>query len=98
MVFSILIRGHGASNPPDWTSVAQLLSRMQSEFEVPMTVTVYNALLELCALSNDTSRAEELIDKMAAQGVEPNSWTQRAVEQKRSLRSALRRTFGCISD
>jgi len=81
------------SNPPDWTEIARLLSRMQAEFDVPITVNVYNALLELCTLSNDVARAEELLDKMASQGIQPNEQTHMAVDGKRALRSALRRTF-----
>lgn len=98
VAFSVLIRGMGQSNPPDWTSIAQLLSRMQNEYDVPMSVNVYNALLELCAQSNDVTRAEELLDKMAGQGIEPNSFTQKAVENKRALRSALRRVFGSMDE
>jgi pentatricopeptide repeat protein len=94
IVFAILIRGYGqASNPPDWTSVARLLSRMQAEFDVKMTINVYNALLELCAASNDLVRAEELLSKMEAQGIQPNEYTEAALEAKRALRTALRRTF-----
>lgn len=94
VVFAVIIRGHGqVSNPPDWTEIARLLSRMQAEFDVPITVNVYNALLELCTLSNDVARAEELLDKMASQGIQPNEQTHMAVDGKRALRSALRRTF-----
>lgn len=94
VVFAVLIRGYGlSSNPPDWTAVARLLSRMQTEFDVQMTINVYNALLELCASSNDLVRAEELLDKMQTQGIMPNEFTSKTVEGKRSLRSALRRTF-----
>jgi pentatricopeptide repeat protein len=94
VVFSVLIRGLGqASNPPDWEAVARLLTRMQKEFEVPMTVTVYNSLLGLCAMSNDLVRAEELIDKMALQGVVPDEQTLAALEGKRALRAALKRAF-----
>lgn len=94
VVFAVLIRGYGlSSNPPDWTAVARLLSRMQTEFDVQMTINVYNALLELCASSNDLVRAEELLDKMEAQGIMPNEFTTKTVEGKRGLRSALKRTF-----
>lgn len=94
VVFAVLIRGYGlASNPPDWTAVARLLSRMQTEFDVQMTINVYNALLELCASSNDLVRAEELLDKMETMGIMPDEFTSRAVEGKRALRSALKRTF-----
>ena len=66
---------------------------MQTEFDVQMTINVYNALLELCASSNDLVRAEELLDKMEAQGIMPNEFTTKTVEGKRALRSALRRIF-----
>jgi pentatricopeptide repeat protein len=56
-------------------------------------VCVYNALLELCAASNDVGRATELLERMASEGVRPDEFTERAVEGKRALRSALRRTF-----
>jgi pentatricopeptide repeat protein len=94
VVFAVLIRGLGrAKSPPDWAAVGGLLTRMQRDFGLPASVTVYNALLELCALSNDTGRAEELLERMAAEGVEPDVWTEKAVEGKRALRTALRRTF-----
>lgn len=98
IVFCILIRGLGQSNPPDWTAVAQLLGRMQNEFEVPMTVSVYNSLLEVCAATNDVVRAEELCDKMLAQGIQPNDSTEKAVGSKRALRSTLRRKFDTVSE
>lgn len=93
-MFAILIRGFGqAANPPDWTAVARLLSRMRSTYGVPMSIAVYNSLLELCANTNDVARAEELIDKMQADGIEPDDYTRNVVEGKRALRTALKRAF-----
>jgi pentatricopeptide repeat protein len=74
-------------------AVAQLLSRMSKTFNVSMTTAVYNALLELCANSNDVARAEELMDRMLADGIEPDEYTEAVVERKRALRAALKRTF-----
>jgi pentatricopeptide repeat protein len=82
-----------ASTPPDWEAIARLLTRMHDEFGVPMTVTVYNSLLGICALSNDLVRAEELIDKMTLQGIQPNEQTLSVLEGKRALRAALKRAF-----
>jgi pentatricopeptide repeat protein len=94
VVFAVLVRGYGVqSNPPDWIAIARLLTRMQTEFNVPMSVSVYNALLEVCVMSGDVSRAEDLLDKMDSQGFKPDEYTERVMEGKRAFRSALRRTF-----
>ena len=73
--------------------MAKLLTRMREDFGVPMTTPVYNALLQLCAASNDLARAEELIDKMTLEGLRPDSYTRSVLEGKRSMRSALKRAF-----
>ena len=94
VVFAVLVRGVGlTSNPPDWTAVAQILSRMREPFEVPMTTAVYNSLLELTTKSNDIARAEDLLDKMAGEGLAPDEHTERIMSKKRSFRTALRRAF-----
>jgi pentatricopeptide repeat protein len=94
VVFAILIQGVGkASVPPDWTTAAQILSRMRDRFDVPMTTTVYNALLELCVKSNDVSRAEDLLVRMRGDELQPDEHTQRIMESKRAFRTALRRAF-----
>jgi pentatricopeptide repeat protein len=93
IVFAILLRGLGCTDPPDWTRAAQILSRMRNPFQVPMTTPVYNALLELCANSNDLARAEELLMKMQGDGLVPDKQTEAILGEKRAFRTAMRRVF-----
>lgn len=94
VVFAVLVRGLGRqSNPPDWTAIARVLSRMQDPFDVQMTTTVYNALLEVCVQSNDMKRAEDLLDRMEASALVPDKHTHSVMQKRRAFRSALRRTF-----
>ena len=60
------------------------------------TAAVFNALLEVCARTNDEERAGEVISRMEGAGVVPNEQTYEAVAKRRSLRSMLRRTFGGV--
>lgn len=57
---------------------------------------MFNALLEVCARTNDEERAAEIIARMEGAGVPPNEQTYEAVAKRRSLRSLLKRTFGSV--
>ena len=94
IVFAVLIRGLGKqASLPDWTAIARVLSRMQDPFDVQMSTTVYNALLEICVRSNDLQRAEDLLDRMASSELQPDEESERVMQGKRAFRSLLRRTF-----
>lgn len=54
----------------------------------------YNALLEVCYRTNDSDRALDVIDRMAADEVEPNEITWELAGRKRSWRSYMRKQFG----
>ena len=92
VLFSVLIRAHGAaSSPPPWGEISALLGRMKHTWGVAPGATTYNALLELCAASNDYERGCGLIDRMLEEGVRPDAFTAAAVAGRKSLRSYLRR-------
>ncbi len=57
---------------------------------------VFNALLEVCARTNDEERAGEILSRMEAAGVLPNEQTYEALSKRKSLRSMLKRTFGGV--
>ena len=86
VVFTELIRGHLATDPPAWPRVTGLLNRM-SNYDVEATALTYNLLLAKCADDNELERAEELIDRMADNDVEPDGFTYAAVKKRRSIRS-----------
>lgn len=57
---------------------------------------IFNALLEVCARTNDEQRADEILARMEAAGIQPNEQTYEAVAKRKSLRSMLKRTFGGV--
>lgn len=54
----------------------------------------YNALLEVCARSNDSDRALDVLDRMADDGVEPDEVTFSITSKKRAWRSYMTKLFG----
>jgi pentatricopeptide repeat protein len=61
-----------------------------------LCAAVFNALLEVCARTNDEARAGEILSRMEAAGVQPDERTYEAVAKRKSLRSLLKRTFGGV--
>lgn len=57
----------------------------------PWPAASYNALLEICYKSNDSDRALDVIDRMAADGVEPDDITWDLAARKRTWRSYMRK-------
>ena len=53
----------------------------------------FNALLEVCCRTSDIDRGQDIIDRMAADGVEPDEFTEEVVARRRVLRSYLRKTL-----
>jgi pentatricopeptide repeat protein len=53
----------------------------------------YNALLEVCLRTNDMTRGCDVLDRMAAEGVEPDDFTGELCAKKRVLRAHYRKTF-----
>ena len=86
VVFTELMRGHLAADPPAWARVMGLLSRMP-DYDVDPTALTYNLLLGKCADDNELERAEGLIERMVEEGVEPDGRTLDAVKKRRSIRS-----------
>lgn len=86
IVFTELMRGHLAADPPTWARVMGVLNRMPT-YEVRPTALTYNLLLAKCADDNELERAEDLIERMAEEEVEPDKHTLDAVKKRRSIRS-----------
>lgn len=94
VVFAVLVRGYGGLNPPDWVKIDAVLTRMRNEYGIDATATVYNALLEVCVKTSDWERGTAVIDRMVADGVEPDEFTGDIVASRKNLRSYLRKCFG----
>lgn len=105
VTFCSLIRGYGYLKDVDWTGIQRILDRMEKEFGMKPTlssynkalndcyvciVDVYNALLEICAVTNDTEHAEMFIDQMAEESVTPNGLTLQVVKNRRSIRKLVK--------
>ncbi len=56
----MLIRAHGAASSPAWGEISSLLGRMKHTWGIPPSTTTYNALLEICAVTNDYERGCEV--------------------------------------
>lgn len=91
VAFSVMIRGYGEEYPPQWTSIASMLSTMEHTYGVEPTVLTFNTLLEVCSKTNDEDRGAEIIERMQASGVQPNDLSFEAVRQRKSLRSLLKK-------
>jgi len=92
IVFTELMRGHLALDPPAWPRVMGLLNRMPS-YDLTPTAQTYNLLLAKCADANDLERAEELIERMNDTDVEPDKYTYDAVKKRRSIRSYAKKVL-----
>lgn len=92
VVFTELIRGYLASSPPSWTRAMNTLDRMEA-FDVVPGALSYNILLAKCADDNELERAEDIVDRMAAEGVEPDRFTMEAVKKRRSIRSYAKKVL-----
>ncbi|GLI60448.1 hypothetical protein VaNZ11_002603 [Volvox africanus] len=91
--FAVLLRGYGVLNPPDWPRIDATLTTMRMKYGIEPTAVSFNALLEICCRTSDIERGQDIIDRMAADGVEPDEFTQEVVARRRVLRSYLRKTF-----
>ena len=54
---------------------------------------MYNCLLEICARTKDQERGYDIIDRMSRASVVPDSYTMRAVKDRKALRSYLKRVL-----
>lgn len=93
VTFAVLIRGHGAKDPPDWVAIDATLSMMRGTYGIQPTSVVFNALLEVCVRSKDVDRGLDVMDRMAAEGVDPDDFTADIVRSRRVLRSYLKKKF-----
>jgi pentatricopeptide repeat protein len=53
----------------------------------------FNALLDVCVRTKDVDRGLDVLDRMEAEGVEPDDLTPGIVQNRRVLRSYLRKKF-----
>ncbi|KAG2430766.1 hypothetical protein HYH02_013605 [Chlamydomonas schloesseri] len=93
VTFAVLLRGYGATNPPDWPRIDATLTTMRMKYGIEPTALSFNALLEVCCRTSDIDRGQDIIDRMAADGVEPDEFTEEVVARRRVLRSYLRKTL-----
>ncbi|GIL55601.1 hypothetical protein Vafri_11147 [Volvox africanus] len=91
--FAVLLRGYGLLNPPDWPRIDATLTTMRAKYGIEPTAVSFNVLLEICCRTSDIERGQDIIDRMAADGVEPDEFTEEVVARRRVLRSYLRKTF-----
>ena len=92
VVFTELIRGYLAADPPSWTRAMNTLDKME-RFDVSPSSLSYNVLLAKCAADNELERAEDVVDRMADEGVEPDRFTMEAVKKRRSIRSYAKKVL-----
>ncbi|KAI8470632.1 MAG: hypothetical protein J3K34DRAFT_419810 [Monoraphidium minutum] len=88
---AVLLRGYASRSPPDWGQIDAVLTRMRARFGLEPSAVAYNALLEACVRTDDADRALDVIDRMAADGVEPDDMTLSICGRKRQLRAYLRK-------
>jgi pentatricopeptide repeat protein len=93
VTFCVLVRAYGDASPPRWSAISEALTAMERRHGIPPGVRTFNALLGVCARASDEARGAEVIARMAASNVQPDSFSLEAVQQRKSLRSLLRRTF-----
>jgi pentatricopeptide repeat protein len=93
VTFCVLVRAYGDASPPRWSAISEALTAMERRHGIPPGVCTFNALLGVCARASDEARGAEVIARMAASNVRPDSFSLEAVQQRKSLRSLLRRTF-----
>lgn len=98
VAFAVMLRGYGCSGKaPAWNEMSSILSEMERDFNIAPSTVTFNALLEACTRSNDAERAEEVMQRMLAAGVQPDDWTLEAVRGKRAMRSLLKRNFASVT-
>jgi pentatricopeptide repeat protein len=91
LLFTVLLRAHGAKSPVQWGDVSALLGTMKHTWGISPSTLTYNVLLEVCAATNDYDRGCQLIDRLLEEGVQPDAFTLAAVASRKSLRSYLKR-------
>uniref|UniRef100_A0A061SD09 Pentacotripeptide-repeat region of PRORP domain-containing protein n=1 Tax=Tetraselmis sp. GSL018 TaxID=582737 RepID=A0A061SD09_9CHLO len=92
--FAVLVRGYGAEDPPRWGTIAGILNRMVQDYSLPLTSEIYNAMLDICARTNDVERGIEIMDRMKLEGVDADDFTLQMVTRRKALRSHCKKTFG----
>lgn len=93
VTFTVLLRGYGALDPPDWVKIDTTLTTMRMKYSIQPTATAFNALLDVCVRTNDLDRGQDIIDRMAADEVEANEFTEETVARRKVLRAYLRKTL-----
>ena len=66
---------------------------MSNKYGIKRTAVTYNVLLQCCANTNDFERAEEIIDTMYDEEVQPSPETFKAVEKRRRIRSYAKKVL-----
>ena len=58
-----------------------------------MAAVSFNALLDVCVRTKDVDRGLDVLERMEAEGIEPDALTAGIVQPRRVLRSYLRKKF-----
>lgn len=56
LLFCALLRALGGAKEPPWGEISGLLGKMKHTWAIPPSTLTYNALLEICATTNDYER------------------------------------------
>eukprot|EP00850_Spirogloea_muscicola_P022836 SM000314S12180 [mRNA] locus=s314:67734:68461:+ [translate_table: standard] len=89
VALGVLLRAYGASRPPQWGKITQLLDVADRSLLVVPSLAVYNELLDICARENNVDKGQQLLERMRAAGLQPDSLTFRVVSRRKALRSIL---------
>eukprot|EP00798_Chlamydomonas_sp_ICE-L_P004630 gene4630-14822_t len=92
--FAVLLTGYGNKQPPDWPQIDATLGSMRRDHGIEPTAMSFNCLLQVCSRTNDLARGQDIIDRMEADGVDPDDLTADILAKRKVLRSYLRKVFG----
>eukprot|EP00243_Klebsormidium_subtile_P012302 TRINITY_DN7424_c0_g1_i1.p1 TRINITY_DN7424_c0_g1~~TRINITY_DN7424_c0_g1_i1.p1 ORF type:complete len:281 (-),score=41.63 TRINITY_DN7424_c0_g1_i1:335-1177(-) len=93
-----LLRTYAANKPPRWPKIMALVASMETEYRIKPTAGIYNILLGVCAVTNDTERAVDLMQKMESEDIGPDMLTYEAIRRRRVLRNQYRTVFARFLD
>lgn len=94
ITFTVLFRAYGTQDPPQWIKIQQLLGRMEMDFDIVPTTSVFNELIDVCSRINDVEKGMDYIERMQALKLEPDWFTFEAIKRRKTLRAHFRKVFG----
>ena len=93
VTYAVLIKGYGQDLAhPNWTKIRQMLQTMETS-GIDLTICTYNALLEICANSNDWQRGMQVLDQVYDKSVSPDQNTLEIVKKRKTLRAHFKKLF-----